>query len=83
MINRLPFVSGSLFEANRFAIFLRSLPSVLFKDFGKVLHIHNPAVQSNRLHLQMGCIQEMHCILDPFFSNIFGHGFPGFFFKDC
>ena len=54
---------------------------MLFKDFGKILHIHNSAVKSNGLHLQMGCVKEVHGMFDAFFLNILGQCFPSFFFS--
>ena len=71
---------GALF--NGFSIFLWRFSRVFFKNLGKILHVHNAAMQGNSLHLQACGCQKMRRVLHSLFSDVFRNGFVGFFFKD-
>ena len=55
---------------------------LLFEYPGKVLHVHNAAMQGNRLDLQFGCVEQIGRVFHAPPTDVFGYRLTGFFFEN-
>ena len=66
---------------HRGPIFLRGLAYVLFKELGKILHVHYATVQRHRLNLKIGGGKQSAGPLHTLTGDILGEGYARIPFK--
>ena len=74
-------VCGSGPFLDRLPIFLGAHARIIFKDLGKILYVHDPAMERHGLDLQTGSRQQMGGMADPLVPNVLGDGFSRFLLK--